>query len=125
MKKVLQDAIQKTWTEAKQTLQGIEEEMGRRFRQTLEQADLSRQSEEVQRMLTDFGRQLQQSGDVLEKHVQEKMQVVITRVKDPLFAELAHLRTQAEQLSQRIESQLKRDKTAKADSPDGPTDSDG
>ncbi len=98
--------------------------MGRRFRQTLEQTDLSHQSEEVQRMLTDFGRQLRQSGDLLEKQVQEKMQTVLSKVREPLVSELAFLKSQVEQLSQRIETQLKRNKSKKADSPDGPPDSD-
>jgi len=124
MKKDLQETIQKTWTEAKQALQGIEEDIGRRFRQTFQQADLIHQSEEVQRILTDLGRQLQQSGDVLEKHVQEKLQTVFARVREPLFAELAFLKNQAEQLGQRIESQLKGDKGTKVDATDDSSDPD-
>jgi hypothetical protein len=103
--------IQKAWSEALTSLHGVEEEVARRYRQLKEQTGFQQSSDEVQRVLADLGRRLQDSSDAMEK----KLETVYSKVKTPLADELARLKQKAELLSRRIESQLR---TEEAPSPE-------
>ena len=105
----IQDSLQKAWSDAVTSLHGVEEEMTRRFRQIKERADLQQSSDEVQRMLADLGRRLQDSSEAMEQKLEESVRTVYNRLRSPLADEVARLRSRAEQLSRRIESQLRRE----------------
>ena len=112
MKKHLQDfqdSLQKAWSEALTSLHGVEEEVTRRFRYLKERADLPQSSEEVQRALADLGRRLQESSEAMEQKLEESARTVYNKLRTPLADEVARLRSRAEQLSRRIESQLRRE----------------
>ena len=106
----IQESLQKAWSDALSSLHGVEEEVARRFRQLKERADLQQGSEEVQRVLADLGRRLQDSSEAMEQKLEESWKSVSSKLKGPLTDELARLKTKAEQLSHRIESQLRRHK---------------
>jgi hypothetical protein len=121
----LQQAVQKAWSEAVSRLQTVEDEVSRRFKQAVDRADQRLNTEEVQRQLADFGKRLQQNSEALTQRIEENMRSVFAKVKEPLLDELATLKTQAtalksqaESLGQRIESQLRRKgKAGKTDAP--------
>jgi polyhydroxyalkanoate synthesis regulator phasin len=104
MKKSLQEAVQKAWAEAVSTLQGIEEQVGKRFRQALDHTH----AEDAQRMLGDLGKKLQQNSEAVGQRIEESVKSVYERVRDPLLQELSSLRTRADELGRRIESQVHR-----------------
>lgn len=104
MKKSLQEAVQKAWADAVSTLQGIEEQVGRRFRQALDHA----RAEDAQRMLSDLGKKLQQNSEAVGQRIEESVKTAYARVRDPLHEELTSLRARADELGRRIESQLHR-----------------
>lgn len=112
MKKSLQEsiqqAVQKTWADAVASINGLEEEMSRRFRQVKERADLHQSSEDLQRIVTELGKRLQQNSEALERRIDESVRSVVTRVGAPLSEELAVLRSRAEQLSGRVEQLIRR-----------------
>jgi len=105
----IQDSLQKAWSDAISSLHGVEEEVSRRFRQIRERADFQQGSEEVQRALADLGRRLQDSSEAMENRLEESVRSVYSKLRTPLADEVARLRTRAEQLSRRIESQLRRE----------------
>jgi chromosome segregation ATPase len=111
--------IQKAWSEALTSLHGVEEEVARRYRQLKEQTGFQQSSEEVQRVLADLGRRLQDSSDAMEKKL-ETVYSVYSRVKTPLADELANLKQKAEHLSRRIESQLRTKESPPAEAPAEP-----
>ena len=121
MKKPLQDsiqeAVQKAWADAVSTLQGIEEQVGRRFRQALEHA----RAEEAQRMLGDLGKKLQQNSEAVGQRIEESVKSVYARVRDPLVEELGSLRARADEIGRRIESQLHRKSAGEKKAEDGST----
>lgn len=112
MRKPLQESIQQTvqkaWTDAVSSVMGLGEEMERRFQQAKERTDLTKGSEELQRVLAELGQRLQQNSEVLEGRLEESVKTVIKRVRTPLMDEVAALRARAEQLGARIEHQIKR-----------------
>jgi polyhydroxyalkanoate synthesis regulator phasin len=123
----IQQAVQKAWSETVSTLQTVEEEVARRFRQALEKADVQHGTEEAQRLLADFGRRLQQNSEAVGQRIEESVRSVYSRVKEPLFEEITHLKSRAEELSRRIESQVRRrgGSTPPADGDKGPPSSGG
>lgn len=112
MKKKLYDTIQETlqkgWTDVSSTLNHFEEEAARRLRQTRELVDPRQASDEIQRVLTDFGKRMQESSENLEQRMEDSVRLVVSRVKDPLVEELSLLKNRIEKLSVRIESQHRR-----------------
>jgi hypothetical protein len=112
MRKPLQESIQQTvqkaWTDAVSSVMGLGEEMERRFQQAKERTDLTKGSEELQRVLAELGQRLQQNSEALEGRLEESVKTVIKRVRTPLMDEVAALRARAEQLDARIEQQIKR-----------------
>ncbi len=104
----VQQAVQKAWTDAVAALQTVEEEVGRRVRQAMERADLPQSGEDVQRVLADFGRKLQQNKEAVSQRLEESMRVVQARLREPLLEEIQLLRSKAEELGQRIENRLRR-----------------
>ena len=114
----IQDSLQKAWSDAVSSLHGVEEEVSRRFRQLRERADFQQGSEEVQRALADLGRRLQDSSEAMETRLEESVRSVYSKLRTPLADEVARLRTRAEQLSRRIESQLRREGGEKSEQPE-------
>lgn len=108
IQKSIQEAVQKAWSEAVSRLQTVEDEVGRRFRQAVDRADQHLSTEEIQRQLSEFGKRLQQNTEALGQRIEENVRTVVGKVRGPLIDELASLKTQAEALSHRIESQLRR-----------------
>ena len=104
----IQEAVQRAWSEAVSRLQTVEDEVGRRLRQAVDRADQHFSSDEVQRQLSELGKRLQQNTELLGQRIEENVRTVIGKVRGPLLDELAALRSQAESLSHRIESQLRR-----------------
>jgi DNA-binding transcriptional regulator YbjK len=102
----IQESLQKAWSDALASLHGVEEEMGRRFRQLKERADLQQSTDEVQRILVEMRQRLQDSSEAFGQQLEERMRTVFSRVKSPLAEEVARLKAKAEQLGRRIESQL-------------------
>lgn len=123
LSETIQESVTKAWAEARASLQGVEDEMGRRFKQLKERADLQHGSEEVQRALSEMGRRLQQNSEALEQKLEESVRTFVSRVKTPLLDEIARLKTKAEQLGRRIESQLGRHKeSSSGEQPPSTTD---
>jgi len=112
MKKPIQDAIQesvqKAWTDAVSALQGMRDEVNRRVRQAMDKADVPQSRDEAQRLLSDFGKRLQQNSEAAGQRIEESVRSVYGRLRAPLFDEVGRLRTRAEELGQRIESSLRR-----------------
>lgn len=102
----IQESLQKAWSDALASLHGVEEEMGRRFRQLKERADLQQSTDEIQRILVEMRQRLQDSSETFGQQLEERMRTVFSRVKSPLAEEVARLKAKAEQLGRRIESQL-------------------
>ena len=122
MKKPFQDpsdgSLQKAWTDALASLHGLEEEMGRRLRQLKERADVHQSAEEIQRIIAELGRRLQETSEALERRLEESVRSVCSRLRAPLADELARLKARVEQLQRRIESQLlRRRETPEASKP--------
>ncbi len=113
MKKSLQEAVQKAWADAVSTLQGIEEQVGRRFRQALEHA----RADEAQRMLGDLGKKLQQNSEAVGQRIEESVKSAYARVGAPLVEELGSPKARADELGRRIESQLHRKTTSASPAP--------
>lgn len=111
----IQDSLQKAWSDAVSSLHSVEDEVARRFNQLRQKADVPQSSEEVQRVLADLGRRLQDSSEAMEQKLEESVRTVYSRLRTPLADEVARLRTRAEQLSRRIESQLRRGEQAGGD----------
>jgi len=110
MKKPLQESIQQTvhkaWADAVSSIMGLEEELARRVQLVKDRADLTKGSEDLQRMMADLGRRLQGNSEVLEQRLQESVRGVIKKVRTPLVEELAALKERAEHVGKRIERQL-------------------
>lgn len=104
----IQEAVQRAWSEAVSRLQIVEDEVGKRLRQAVDRADQHLSTDEVQRQLSELGKRLQQNTESLGQRIEENVRTVIGKVRGPLMDELAALKTQAESLSHRIESQLRR-----------------
>jgi polyhydroxyalkanoate synthesis regulator phasin len=114
----IQEAVQKAWAEAVSRLHGVESQVGQRVRQALDHA--GGRTEDAQRLLTDLGRKLQQNSEAVGQRIEESVKAVYSKVRDPLAKELTTLRTRADQLSQRIESQLRRPKGGTEDAAPAP-----
>jgi polyhydroxyalkanoate synthesis regulator phasin len=93
----------------------VEEEMSRRFQSLRDRTDLHQQSEEVQRVLSDLGRRLQQSSESLEHRIEENVKNVLGRFRVPLMEEIAQLNTRVEDLSRRVEQQIRRREAEQVD----------
>ena len=55
-----------------------------------------------------MGRRIQETGEGLEREVEEKIRTVVSKIKDPLIEELDTMRDQVERLGSRIDAQMKR-----------------
>jgi len=122
----IQESLQKAWSDALASLHGVEEEMGRRFRQLKERADLQQSTDEIQRILVEMRQRLQDSSETFGQQLEERMRTVFSRVKSPLAEEVARLKAKAEQLGRRIESQLGgKAEAPKADKPASPEQAEG
>jgi hypothetical protein len=108
IKDLVQEAVQRAWSDATSALQSVEEEVGRWCRQVKERAELQHGSEEIQRLMAELVKRLQQNSEAMEQGLQESLRGFVAKVKTPLFEELIVLRTQAEQLSSRVETLLRR-----------------
>lgn len=106
-------AVQKAWFDTVSTITGIEQEMGRRLSRIRQRADLHQAGEEIQRGISEMGKHLQDSSEAIEQRVEESIRTVLDKVRSPLVEEINGLRSQAEQLSQRIERLLGRQGSSK------------
>ncbi len=110
----LQEAIQKGWKDMSTSFSSMEDEIKKRFRKARKHATPQQASEDVQVMLADLRKRLQDSSQQVEQKVEERMRSMTTLVKRPL-EELGSLRERAEKLGTRIESQFRRRSTEDAD----------
>jgi hypothetical protein len=117
LQETIQDTLQKGWTDISATFTSIGDEVTRRLQRAREVMDPRQARDEAQRAVSDFARRMQESHDQLEQRVEETINTVVTRIKGPLAAELANLRSRAERLSRRVESQVRRRSSSSEDAP--------
>jgi len=122
----IQQALQKGWADFSSTLNGLENEVQRRYKKVRDTVDPHHASAEIQETLQEMGRRIQATGEDLEKEVDEKVRTLVSKIKDPLVEELETLRVQAERLGSRIDSQISRLKNeeVKEDEPEASSDTD-
>lgn len=125
LQETIQDTLQKGWTDISATFTSIEDEVARRLQRAREVMDPRQAKDEAQRAVSDITRRMQESQARFERRVEEGVNSVVARIKGPLVAELANLRSRAEQLSQRIESQIRRRSSSAEGAPPGGDGRDG
>jgi SMC interacting uncharacterized protein involved in chromosome segregation len=117
LQETIQETLQRGWTDISATITNIEEEVIRRFHRAREVMDPRQAKEEAQRALSDLARRMQESQEHMEQRVEETVSSVMSRFRGTLSSELSSLRARAEQLSQRIESQVRRRARSTEDAP--------
>lgn len=118
MKKALhdsiQEAIQKGWRDMSSSFTSMEDEILKRFRKARKHVTPQQANKDVQAMLADLRKRLQDSSQQVEQKVEESVRSMSSLVKRPL-EELGSLRERAEKLGARIESQVRRRSPDRAD----------
>lgn len=102
----IRSALQKTWADSIASVRSLQDEMTRRLHAMSEWQAPG--SDEVQRALSEWRQQLQQSREQLERRLEGSVRAAVAAVRDPVTDEVAALKARAESLSQRVEAYIKR-----------------